>query len=149
METNKELRPIWDDIVTRIIRCDDRDAFVVEGSPRIGGDYKISAQAMQDVGTLNSKDKAKLTTFLLELGRAGDPTPLVDSDLVEKAKFENPLPVYVRAERLLRYLVNSATWIGHSFQSNIIFVDPEALAGSESTLSKDISYFVNYLTDMG
>ena len=141
--------PIWGDTVTRIRRRSDRDAFVVEGSPRIGGDYEISAQAMQDVGDLAPTKKAKLTTFLIDSWQINKQRPLVTYDLVERAIFENPLPVYVRAERLLRYLVNSATWVGHVFRNHIIFGDPEALAWSESTLQQDITYFVNYLTDMG
>ena len=149
MENKKQLCPILGDTVTRIIRCNERDAFVVEGSPRIGGDYKISAQARQDVGALDPKDKAKLTTFLLELRRAGDRTPLVDSDLVEKAKIADPLPVYTRAERLLRYLVNVPKHVGQPF--DLLNPPPrnlEALAWSESTSWDEIYYFANYLTSM-
>lgn len=149
MGDKKDVCPIWGDNVTRIIRCDDRDVFVVEGSPRIGGDYEISAQAMQDVGDLAPTKKVKLTTFLIDSWQINKQRPLVTYDLVERAIFENPLPVYVRAERLLRYLVNSATWVGHVFQNHIIFGKPEALAWAESTLQQDNMYFVNYLTDMG
>ena len=149
MENKKQFCPIWGNTVTHIIRCNDWDAFVVEDSPRIGGDYKISAQAMQDVGALDPKDKAKLTTFLLELRRAGDRTPLVDSDLVEKAKIADPLPVYTRAERLLRYLVNVPKHVGQPF--DLLNPPPrnlEALAWSESTSWDEIYYFANYLTSM-
>ncbi len=149
MGAKKQFCPIWGDTVTCIICCDDRDAFVVEGSPRIGGDYEISAEAMQDVGALDEKDKAKLTTFLLESRSAGDRTPLVTSDLVEKAKIADPLPVYARAERLLRYLVKTKHLVGESFQ----LLDPppknlEALAWSESTSWDEIHFFAKYLTTM-
>ena len=149
MEAKKQFCPIWDDTVTRIKQLHDRDGCLIEGSPRIGGDYEISAQAMQDVGALGPTDKAKLTTFLLELRRAGDRTPLVDSDLVEKAKSADPLPVYVRAERLLRYLVRGSRFVGYPFSNHSIREDPEALAWSESTRAADVAYFVDYLMDTG
>ncbi len=100
---------------------------------------------MQDVGTLNLKDKAKLTTFLLELRRAGDRTPLVTSTLVEDAKRADLLPVYARAERLLRYLGNKEKQVGHSFVTQKIIEDVEAMAWSESSTPSEISYFVSYL----
>ena len=149
MGNKKQLCPIWGDTVTRMIRCNERDAFVVEGSPRIGGDYKISAQAIQDVGALDPKDKAKLTTFLLELRRAGDRTPLVDSDLVEKAKIAEPLPVYTRAERFLRYLVKMPKHVGQRFSTYFIQNELGAFAWSESTIIEDIMYFLHYLTTKG
>ena len=149
MEAKKRFCPIWDHTVTRIKQLHDRDGCLIKGSPRIDGDYEISAQAMQDVGALDPTDKAKLTTFLLELRRAGNRTPLVDSDLVERAKFEDPLPVYVRAERLLRYLVKNASSVTQLFRNNMILSDQEALAWSESTTSQDLSYFVSYLSEMG
>ena len=145
MEAKKQFCPIWGDTVTRIKQLHDRDGCLIEGSPRIGGDYKISAQAMQDVGTLNPKDKAKLTTILLELRRAGNHAPLVTLDLIDEAKRAEPLPVYVRAERLLRYLVSKTKHVGHSFMTSEIKEDMEALAWSESSTPSEISYFVSYL----
>ncbi|MCY3728367.1 MAG: hypothetical protein OXF97_05140 [Nitrospira sp.] len=115
----------------------------------LGGGYKISAQAMQDVDTLNPKDKAKLTTFLLELRRAGDRTPLIDSDFVEKAKSADPLPVYVRAERLLRYLVKLPNHVGQRFSPYYIQKDLRTFAWSESVIIEDIMYFLHYLTTKG
>ena len=149
MVNENPICPIWGDTITRIKRLHDRDGCLIEGSPRIGGDYKISAQAMQDVGTLNPKDKAKLTTFLLELRRAGDRTPLIDSDFVEKAKSADPLPVYVRAERLLRYLVKLPKHVGQRFSPYYIQKDLRAFAWSESIIIEDIMYFLHYLTTKG
>ena len=150
MEAKRQFCPIWGDTVTRIKQLHDRDGCLIEGSPRIGGDYKISAQAMQDVGTLNPKDKAKLTTFLLELRRAGDRTPLIDSDLVEKAKRANPLPVHVRAERLIQYWVKTWGLVGDRRDlSNDFLADLTAYAWSESTEQKELVFFVKYLTNRG
>ena len=149
MEDKKEVCPIWGTPVKDSRGDSFKDAIIVNESPRAGGDYKLTPQAYKDVGALEPTQKAKLTTILIELRRAGNHAPLVTLDLIDEAKRAEPLPVYTRAERLLRYLVNSATWVGHVFQNHIIFGDPEALAWSESTLQQDITYFVNYLTDMG
>ncbi len=148
MEDKKEVCLIWGTTVTHKELLTEKMNFIVEGSLRAGGDYEITDQARRYVATLDQKDKAKLTTILIELRRAGDRAPLVDSDLVEKAKRADPLPVHVRAERLLRYLVSRAILVGQSFRNNIILEDLEALAWSESIRPDDILYFVNYLTDM-
>ena len=104
---------------------------------------------MQDVGVLDDKDKAKLTTILIELRRAGDHTPQVTLDLIEEAKRAEPLPVYARAERLLRWLVKLPKDVGQSWITESIRQDPLALAWSESTKPEDIGYFLKYFTDMG
>ena len=109
----------------------------------------VCLDAFGDVCAMESTQKVKLTTMLIEMRRAGDHAPMVTSKLIEEAKIADPLPVYTRAERLLRYLVNSALHVGQSFRNNILFDDLEALAWSESTTSNDISYFINYLTEMG
>jgi len=149
MEDKKEVCLIWGTTVTHKELLTDKMNFLVEGSLRAGGDYEITDQARRHVDTLDDKDKAKLTTILINLRRMGDRAPLVTSELIEAAKRADPLPVPERADRLLRYLVNSATWVGYLFQNHIIFGNPEALAWSESTQQQDITYFVNYLTDMG
>ncbi|MDE0405437.1 MAG: hypothetical protein OXI53_09015 [Nitrospira sp.] len=126
MEDKKEVCLIWGTTVTHKELLTEKMNFIVEGSLRAGGDYEITDQARRHVATLDQKDKAKLTTFLLELRRAGDRTPLIDSDFVEKAKTADPLPVYVRAERLLRYLVRESRFVGYPFSNHSIQEDPEA-----------------------
>ena len=145
MENKRQICPIWGTTVTHKELLPNKMNFLVEGSLRAGGDYEITDQARRYVDILDDKDKAKLTTILLELRRAGDPAPLVTSTLVEDAKRADPLPVYVRAERLLRYLVSKTKHVGHSFMTSEIKEDVEALAWSESSTPSEISYFVSYL----
>ena len=149
MEDKKEVCPIWGTPVKDSRGDAFEDAIIVSESPRAGGDYKITAQASRDVEALDLTKKAKLTTILIELRRAGNHAPLVTLDLIDEAKRAEPLPVYVRAERLLRYLVKNASSVTQLFQNNMILSDQEALAWSESTTSKDLSYFVSYLSEMG
>lgn len=150
MVNEKRICPIWGAAVTSIEGTNPLDTeFLVKGSPRTGGDYRIEELAKDDVGALDDKDKAKLTTILLELRRAGDRAPLVTSDLVEKAKRADLLPVHVRAERLLRYLVDIPKDVGQPLGTQRILDGPEAAAWSESNTPEDVEYFVDYLTHMG
>ena len=147
MKKEKLLCPIWSTTVTRIEANSFNTEFLVEGSPRAGGDYRIEELAKDDVSALDEKVKAKLTTLLIASRRAGDHRPLVTCELVEKAKRANPLPVYVRAERLLRYLASKANFIGEgiSFQR---LGNEEALAWAELTTPFEIAPFLDYLEEM-
>ena len=120
MENKKQFCFIWGDPVTYIQQCSDRDAFVVEGSPRIGGDYEISAQAIKEIAALDDVQKAKLTTMILEKRRWTGQTAVVTSALIEKTKNADPLTVHERAERLLRYLVKIPRYVGQRFSTNFI-----------------------------
>ena len=143
---------IWGTPVTSIEGTNPLDTdFFVKGSPRTGGDYRIEELAKGDVGALDDKDKAKLTTMLIEMRRRGDQAPRVTYDLVEKAKHADDLSPQMRAERLLRYLVNIRLRVGQEFTIPSIANDMEALAWSESiegTESK-IKFLVDHLTTRG
>ena len=149
MEDKKEVCPIWGTPVKDSRGDAFEDAIIVSESPRTGGDYKITAQASRDVEALDLTKKAKLTTILIELRRAGNHAPLVTLDLIDEAKRAEPLPVYTRAERLLRYLVNISKLVGESWVTRSIIDDMESLAWSESTEGSEIEFFVDYLTTMG
>ena len=149
MEDKKEVCPIWGTPVKDSRGDAFEDAIIVSESPRAGGDYKITAQASRDVEALDLTKKAKLTTILIELRRAGNHAPLVTSKLIEEAKRADPLPVHERAERLLRYLVNISKLVGESWVTRSIIDDMESLAWSESTEGSEIEFFVDYLTTMG
>ena len=88
MGNKKPTCPIWGTTVACKHLDPDKMNFFVEGSLRVGGDYEITEEAQEAVGTLDPKHKAKLTTTLIELRKAGDPAPLVTSDLVEKTKMQ-------------------------------------------------------------
>ena len=123
--------------------------FLVAGSLRAGGDYRIEELAIQPVAALDEKGRAKLTTRLVDLRRQGEQRPLMTCDLVRDAKRADPLPPYVRAERLLRYLVKRQEHVGQWIETLPSRDDPQALAWSESTTPEDIPFFLDYLTRMG
>ena len=140
---------IWDTPATRILPLSEKDKFPVLRSPRAGGDYKITAEGYNEVLCLDATDKAKLTTILIDLRRAGDHAPWVTTNLVEKAKSADPLSVHVRAERLLRYLVNKLQPVGQPFNNQMIIEAPESSAWSESTSPTEVQFFVDYLATRG
>ena len=140
---------IWDTPVT-ITRLDPLDSeFLVEGSLRAGVDYRIEELAIQPVASLDEKDKAKLTTILLDSRQQGEQRPRVTCDLVRDAQRADPLPPYRRAERLLRYLMTKPEHVGQWIETLPSRDDPKALAWAESTKPEDIAFFLDYLDRMG
>ena len=93
MENKNQTCPIWGVTVARIQQLHDMDGCLIEGSPRTGGDYKITGHAMDlgDIGDLDPAQKARLTTMLIEMRRRGDHAPVVKLDLIEEAKRADPL----------------------------------------------------------
>ena len=122
---------------------------VVSESQRAGGDYRMTIDAFNAVLALDDdRHKAKLTTMLLDMRQQGDKAPLVTPQLIEEARRADPLPVYVRAERLLRYLTQKTQYVGLDLYSGDILNDLEARAWSESINPYEIEYFINYFAEM-
>ena len=140
---------IWGTPAEQTIRYPDWDIpSEVRGSPRTGGNYSITFQAINYVGTLDDSQRARLTTMIIEERRKTGQTPLVTPKLIEDAKRADPLPVYARAERLLRYLVGKSQIVGDAFSLHSIENDPVAYAWTESFETRELHYFFNYLSDM-
>lgn len=140
--------PIWQETVPKIQRVEVSGNLPFLRSPRTGGDFRIMFDAQASVRALNVKQKAKLTTMLIELRRAGEPVPLVTADLVEQATIADPLPVHERAERLLRYLTKKTQSVGEDLYSGDIMNDLEAHAWSESVTPYELEFFINYFVKM-
>ena len=150
MANEKQLCPIWGTPVEQMIRYPEGDIpSAVQGSPRTDGNYHISTQARNYVGTLDDSQRARLTTMIIEERRKTGQTPVVTTKLIQYAKRADPLPHHMRAERLLRYLANIPQRVGQEFSIPVITSDMKALAWSESTEGSEIEFFVAYLTTMG
>ncbi len=151
MGNEKNTCPIWGTPVESVGNYFDKSDYVVVGSPRTGGDYEIAVDAIYlgKVGDLAPAHKAKLTTFLIESRRRDKRRPLVTYDIVKQATLTDPLPVSVRAERLLRYLVGKANHVGHSFVTAEMVEDARALGWSESSEPGEVVYFLQYLMKQG
>ena len=142
---------IWGTPVESIERDFNKSNYVVMGSPRAGGDYEITDDAIHlgKVGDLAPAHKAKLTTFLMDSRETNKQRPLVKYEHVEHATVAKPLPESERVERLLRYLVKKSTFVGESFPSYEIVKDQQALAWSESIKEEEIVSFLEHMAALG
>ena len=119
----------------------------VEFSGRAGGPYKITTEANAILSNADTSDKerALLTTMLVDLREQGTECPTVDTDLVDKAKKRPPIPVDQRAERLLRLISSQAETV-----ASIVTIRPGTFAfyaWSESTEWDEVVYLLNYLEE--
>ncbi len=121
----------------------------VTESCRAGGTYTITRDAIWEIkgGYVDDAVKARLTTMLIDQREQGVNWPKVTLDLIERAKRKPPLPAHERADRLLKFLDKSIDSVAENF-----IIRPEtheAYAWSESLKWMEISYFLNYLDEMG
>lgn len=110
----------------------DRDAVRVR-SPRVGGDYRITGQAVEIIkaGDLDEGAMARLTTALIDRRRDGDEAPLVDSNRLEESRNASALTQEARTTRLLRHIVDTESAAPRQCWS-LETEDQGALAHSES-----------------
>ena len=119
-------------------------------SDRAGGGYRITYEAIDWLSyqVSNDQTRAKLTTMLINMRQQGDGYPLVTTDVVDTAISKQPLPIYERAERLLRYYAQYP--LGEQVSANQSTEQGEAaLAWSESTTGDELDSFIKYLTQRG
>lgn len=121
----------------------------VEHSPRAGGSYSITREAIsmiEDDG-LDDEPKARLTTILVDQRKLGVRWPKVTPSLIERAKNTPALPVHIRAERLLRFISEQSPTISGSV--NVTSFTYGAYAWSDSVSWSDVNYFLDYLAVSG
>ena len=119
---------IWGTPVEQTIRYPDWDIpSEVRGSPRTGGNYSITFQAINYVGTLDDSQRARLTTLIIEERRKTGQTPLVTPKLIEDAKRADPLPVYTFEPRdsFDTWLTNASSRYTIVSESNVITEDDQ------------------------
>ena len=159
MTTNSEC-PIWGvDCIVRPFEV-DTDPHFVENSFRAGGDYEIFSNARAAIRKLDSSERARLTSFLVEQRRRGISVPRITPDEVRNAKERTSLLVPERAERLLRFLANRSSSIGavleifsldlmRGYGSDDFEVTQLAMAWSESTTDEELEFLADYLAAQG
>ena len=123
----------------------------VDDSPRAGGGYEIDQVLIYShVNSMSEEEKARLTTWLVDQRMPGGPPPRVTEEIISHAKNKLPLPVHVRAERLLKFMTSSARTVANRVVCSEGSDESHgALAWSESTIWPDVVYFLNYLETMG
>ena len=127
-------------------------------SPRAGGRYIIEGWIIVSmklrVQKLDDATKARLTSWLIEQRLLGEEAPLITPETIEDAKRRRNLPLYERANRLLRYLrsiepsVGKQFWLGRE-------ESPGARAWLESQMTEgpeagdEIDFFLSFLKTKG
>lgn len=131
----------------------DPESIVVRGSSRVAYvRYEISKEACAEISdSLWDEAKAHLTTMLIDSWVRDQPRRIGTNE-IRLAEEIQSLPVYQRADRLLKFLAGESTSIGNiaEFRSNYPqeFLD-KALAWSESTTTEEVEYLANYLKQEG
>ena len=145
---------------------------VVTESDRSGGGYAIPSGESTLLDGLDDRERARLTTWLVDQRLQGNTSPTVTKEVVEFTSHRYSLPIHTRADRLLKFLSSKTLMAGQSIlllehQSNSERVqldsfgspiNPDAptnpiflsaMAWSESTTPYEIRYLAKYLEDEG
>ena len=118
-------------------------------SPRAGGWYSITGQAITLLPQIDDRVKARLTTWLVDQRRLGNECPEILQQTIMEAKQRRDLSVHDRADRLLQYIGDQIGEIGKHFE----FVSSEAIsntaigAWSESVSHNEVGYLLDYLEE--
>ena len=115
-------------------------------SPRAGGAYLITREAAINLQANNGREKARLTSWLVEQRRLGIDRPDVTATTVEEAERRRRLSVQERADRLLREVSLRLRDVADTFEHNNEHPQlPYRLAWSESLRPEEVGYLLAYL----
>jgi len=127
-----------------------QESVIISG--RAGGAYRIEPQAIVwgVLDGLTDKEKARLTTWLIDQRRHGIAEPIVTFDLVESfgvTEDSDSLSVPNRAERLLYFIAEQTSRAGSTVPilSNAL----SAYAWSESIFWDEVAFLLDYLRSEG
>ena len=167
-----QICPIWGDLYPARGRSyPEPSKVVVDYSARTDGGYILPGSVCRRLAELNDSEKARLTTWLIDQRLQGVQTPTVTDEIIAYAGSKQPLPVYERAYRLLRFIAGH-TSSAADFLSLYEYDDAgqfpvnefghrtypqsptnpnlfSAMAWSESTSVKEVWYFFDYLEEVG
>ena len=118
--------------------------WIVE-SARTGGKYEIDLPASYLVGNLDSRERVRLTTWLIDQRELGSQCPKITPEIVEYAKMKRPLRPHERAARLLRFVIERAETIATPVFTR--FEDEGAYAWSESENLNELEFLFEHLND--
>ena len=117
-------------------------------SDRTGGAYQVTWEALDLVNERDDPWKARLTTWLIDQRVQGDKEPLITEEIVKYLDDRRPLPVHVRAERLLRLLATETAAVAIGRPLRILEEDsPTEHAWSESTEWGEVHFLLTYLNN--
>ncbi|MCY4621110.1 MAG: hypothetical protein OXD34_04635 [bacterium] len=138
--------PIWGPDYQATVANETTWTYNVE-SDRVGGPYSITREAEILTAAIDEEDKAKITTWIVEQRLLGIERPCITAPIIDNLAQRDLLPVHVRAERLLLYMVSQSHSIGTTVTvSNTTY---EAYAWSESLDIREVYFLIKYLIAMG
>lgn len=148
--SNKNLQcQIWPAFEARGHRDSSRDVVSMESSRRAGGQYDITYEAISllEYEDVSIKERALLTTMLVDQRKQGIVWPLVTTELVRKARTNQSITVDQRGERLLRFISSQEETLASLV--DVREESYEAYAWSESIEWGEVVYLLDYLQEMG
>ena len=113
---------------------------------------------------MSEEQRTRLTTWLIDQRMQGVEFPEISESVIEYVKNKPPLPVHERADRLLRYLVNSSGITGEFVTLGTLADTPdpyghrglsegptfwEAMAWSESFKASEVQFFLELSAGKG
>jgi hypothetical protein len=104
--------PIWGE-EAEVSEAETRRLSV--NSPRAGGSYEITKEALALVESRNVNEKVLLTSWLIEQRWLGVECPKIDTHTLNLIRQTRPWSVQERADYLLRYLRYESTFLGKVF----------------------------------
>lgn len=66
---------------------------------RTDGEYRLTGTARSGLARITTKEKAKLTTWIVDQHRSGNIAPLIDDEILEQVKIWKPLRYSQQKER--------------------------------------------------
>ena len=140
----ESLCPIWGTPAS-VKSADDRDGRLMD-SPRAGGWYFITRQAIALLPQIDGRVKARLTTWLVDQRRLGNECPEILQQTIKMAEQQKDLSVHNRADRLLQYIGDQIGEIGKHFEYFSSEISDTAIAAwSESVGEHEVWYLLEYL----
>lgn len=124
--------------------------YIVEDSDRVGTSYSIlrPTQLILESKKLCDRDRAKLTTILLNLNRQGVETPEVTPELINRALSAPSLSVDERADRFLMFIGSECDTIDEVYFSQVTGLLERELAWTESNANEELVYLWDFLYEM-
>lgn len=118
-------------------------------SPRAGGRYAITGSAEPLATAFNERQKARLTTWLVDQHIQGVTTPLLDSETAKWAGSLQNSSVSSRLDRLLIWLSKNTSFAGERLKIVDGVVALSMFAWTESINSRELWFLLKTLNDAG
>lgn len=107
------LCPLWETLAIKISR-EHPDSITVY-SPRCGGSYSISNKVARNLETDDDyREKARLTSWLIEQRRLGNECPKITEGIIKLVKQRRDMSIPDRADAILGYIASKTKELGEA-----------------------------------